>query len=279
MTRLERSTRLDPAADRLQRGVHAVLRPRRVRDLLHGVWLGHPLHPALVQVPVGAWTCTAILDLLPGQRRAATTLLAVGTASALPAALSGANDWASLAREQRRVGLVHAMANSVGMAFFAGSLAARLTGRYNLGRTLSFLGLAAAGGGAYLGGHLAYKQAAAVNHGVPELRRMEDGWHPLADLDALPERTLLARRVDEVAVLVYRDGDDVTVMLDRCAHQTGPLSEGELAEVGGRACVVCPWHGSAFRLDNGQVVRGPAANDQQLLESRVAGGILQTRLP
>ena len=52
MTKLEQATTLDRAGDRLQRAVQATLRPQRVRDLLHGVFLGHPLHPAMVQVPV-----------------------------------------------------------------------------------------------------------------------------------------------------------------------------------------------------------------------------------
>ncbi|WP_184539567.1 Rieske (2Fe-2S) protein [Micromonospora polyrhachis] len=279
LTKLERASGLDRVGDRIQSGVFAVLRGQRVRDFLHGVWLGHPLHPALVQLPVGAWVSGAILDLLPGQRRAATVLVAVGTASAVPAALAGANDWASLSREQRRVGLVHAMANTVGMALYAGSLAARLSGRHNVGRLLGFSGLAAASSGAYLGGHLAYKQAAGVNQGVHELHRIEDGWHPIAEVATLPESTLLTRQVDDVPVVVFRDGDEITVMLERCAHQSGPLGEGRVTRVDGRTCVVCPWHGSTFMLNGGEVVRGPAGTDQQVLPTRVVSGVLQTRLP
>ena len=126
VTRLELASGLDRMSDRLQRTVWSVLRGQRVRDALHGVWLGHPLHPAMVQLPIGSWASAVVLDLVPGQRRAATVLVALGTASALPAAVSGANDWASLTRDQRRVGLVHAMSNAVGTTLFAGSLAARL---------------------------------------------------------------------------------------------------------------------------------------------------------
>jgi nitrite reductase/ring-hydroxylating ferredoxin subunit len=279
LTKIERASGLDRVGDRLQHAVWALLPGKRVKDALHGVWLGHPLHPALVQLPVGAWVSSAILDLLPGQRRAATVLVAVGTASALPAAISGANDWASLSREQRRVGLVHAMANALGLSLYAGSLVARLRGRHGAGRTLGYLGLAAANGGAYLGGHLAYKYGAGVNQGAPELHLIEDGWHAVGHVASLPEATLLTRQVDEVAVVIYRDGDDITVMLERCAHQSGPLGEGEVTRVDGRTCVVCPWHGSTYQLDSGEVVHGPAGTDQQVLPSRVVGGVLQTRLP
>lgn len=279
LTKIEQASGLDRVGDRLQRAVQATLRPQRVRDLLHGVWLGHPLHPAMVQVPVGAWISTAVLDLMPGQRRAAATLCAVGTVSALPAAVAGLNDWAALARDQRRIGLVHAASNSVGLAFYAGSVAARMTGRHNLGRTLGFLGLGAASMGAYLGGHLAYKQGAQVNQSISELHRMSDGWHSIADMAALPERRLITREVDDVSVILYRHGDEVTVMLERCPHQSGPLGEGEVREIDGHDCVVCPWHGSAFRLNGGEVVHGPSGNDQQILPTRVVDGVLETRLP
>lgn len=279
LTKLEQASALDRVGDRLQRVVQATLRPQRVRDLLHGVWLGHPLHPAMVQVPVGAWISAAMVDLLPGQRRAATTLVGVGTLSALPAAVAGLNDWATLSRDQRRVGLVHAASNVVGLALYTGSLAARINGRHGVGRALGFLGLSAASTGAYLGGHLAYKQGAQVTQSVSELHLISDGWHPLGDFAALPQRQLVTREVDDVSVILYRHGDDVTVMLERCPHQSGPLGQGEVQQVDGHDCVVCPWHGSTFRLNGGEVVHGPSGNDQQVLPSRVVNGVLEARLP
>ncbi|MEV6812478.1 Rieske 2Fe-2S domain-containing protein [Micromonospora sp. NPDC051296] len=279
LTKIEQASGLDRIGDRLQRVVQGVLRPQRVRDALHGVWLGHPMHPAMVQVPVGAWMSAAVLDLMPGQRRAATTLTAIGTVSAVPAAVAGLNDWAALARDQRRVGLVHAASNTVGLALYGGSVAARLTGRHGLGRTLGWLGLGAVSAGAYLGGHLAYKQGAQVNVSVSDLHLISDGWHSIAEMASLPQRELVTRKVDEVSLVLYRHGDEVTVMLERCPHQSGPLGEGEVTEIDGHACVVCPWHGSTFRLNGGEVVHGPSSNDQQILPTRIVNGRLETRLP
>ncbi|WFE37808.1 Rieske 2Fe-2S domain-containing protein [Micromonospora sp. WMMD998] len=279
LTKLEQASGLDRVGDRWQRVVQGTLRSHRVRDALHGVWLGHPLHPAMVQVPVGAWISAAVVDLLPGQRRAATALVGLGTVSALPAAVAGWNDWAALSRDQRRVGLVHAGANIVGLTLYAGSLAARLNGRHGLGRALAYLGLSAASGGAYLGGHLAYKQGAQVSQSISELHLIGDGWHSVGDLSDLPQREPVTRTIDDVSVLLYRHGDDVTVMLERCPHQSGPLGAGEVQQIDGHACVVCPWHGSAFRLDSGEVARGPAANDQVVLPTRVVSGRVEARLP
>ncbi|MFY1635467.1 Rieske 2Fe-2S domain-containing protein [Solwaraspora sp. WMMB335] len=279
LTRIEQATGLDRIGDRLQQSVQRRISGERVRDLLHGVWLGHPLHPVLIQVPMGAWLSAAVLDLLPNHRRAATTLIGIGTVAALPAAITGANDWASLSREQRRIGLVHAAANAIALACYAGSTIARIGGRHPAGRRLGFAGLAAAGAGGFLGGHLAYKQAAGVNQAVPELHRISAGWHPIVEFANLPESGMASRQVDDVPVLVYRHGEDVTVLLAHCAHQNGPLDQGEVISADGHACVVCPWHGSAFRLTDGTVAHGPAATDQQVLRSRVVAGVVQAQLP
>jgi len=280
LIRIEQASGLDRLGDRLARALQSRIRTTRTRDALHGVWLGHPLHPTLVQVPLGAWLSAAVLDLLPGQRRAATILVGVGTVSALPTAVAGANDWAfSLSQEQRRVGLVHAISNTVGLALYASSLVARLRGRHGPGRALGFLGLATVAGGGYLGGHLAYKQAAGTNQAAPELRLISEGWHPVADLASLPDSTVVSRAVDDIPVLVYRHGEEITVLLGRCAHQSGPLGEGDVIGSDGDACVVCPWHGSTFRLTDGTVTHGPAATDQQVLRSRVVAGMVQAQLP
>jgi hypothetical protein len=63
LSRLERDSRLDKAVAAGQRAAR-LIRPGKVRNGLHGVWLGHPLHPVLVQVPVGAWLSASIVDLL-----------------------------------------------------------------------------------------------------------------------------------------------------------------------------------------------------------------------
>jgi nitrite reductase/ring-hydroxylating ferredoxin subunit/uncharacterized membrane protein len=279
LTALERAAALDGIGDRLQAVTNSVIRPQRVRDLLHGTWLGHPLHPVLVQAPVGAFLSAAVLDLLPGQRRAAGTLIAAGTAASLPAAAAGITDWATLGREQRRVGLVHATGNTVALSLYVGSLAARGRGRPGLGRALAYAGLSAAGASAYLGGHLAYTQGAGVNAAVSDLRRVPDGWQPVAELAALPNGKPVVRHAGDVPILLYRTGDRVTAFVERCAHACGPLGEGDVVGVGEQACVVCPWHGSTFQLTDGRVVHGPASTDQPALRTRISRGHVEVARP
>ncbi|MEV0132089.1 DUF2231 domain-containing protein [Dactylosporangium sp. NPDC050688] len=166
LARLEGAGSLDRAADMLRRIAGATAGRGRLRSALHGEWFGHPLHPAIVQFPVGAWMSTAVLDLMPGTERAAAALLTAGTAGALPAVTTGLAEYTTLSRRQRRVALVHAGANTAALGCFAASIAARMRGDHSRGRMLSLAGLSVAGLGAYLGGHLAFSQAAGVDSGA-----------------------------------------------------------------------------------------------------------------
>ena len=277
--RLEEAQALDGVSDKLQAVVSGAVRPQQLRDLLHGTWLGHPLHPVLVQLPVGAFMSAAVLDLLPGTRRASTALIAAGTAGVAPAVVAGWVDWSQLNKDKRRVGLVHAAANAIAASLYAASLVARLRGRLGRGKALSFTGLSVAGLGAYLGGHLAYAQSAQTNQAAPEMIRIPEEWTAVGSLASFPESKPAVRTVGDVPVLFYRVGDRVTAMIERCGHETGPLGQGEVTGSGMDACVVCPWHGSTFRLADGAVVHGPAASDQPMLRVRVAAGSVEVRQP
>ncbi|MCP9963247.1 Rieske (2Fe-2S) protein [Streptomyces somaliensis] len=267
-----------PGADRLIVGVRAAVRALPLgagRDALHGRWLGHPVHPLLVQVPIGTWLSAALLDVLPGRHRGARALVGTGLAAAGPAALAGWVDWAELPRQQQRVGLVHAVANVTAVALYTASYTARRRGHVRRGKALGFAGLTAVFAGGALGGHLAYRQASGANHAehVPHL--VEPGWHAVGDTGEFPVGRAVRRRVGEVAVMVVRgEGDAFHVLADRCSHMAGPLSEGEVED----GCVRCPWHGSVFRLADGWNVRGPATAPQPSFDSRVVGDRLEVRL-
>ncbi len=283
---VEGASALDGVIGAIRRAVQKVLPAGPVADLWHGTWLGHPLHPALSDVPVGAWLSAGILDALDagspqaGRGRAATTLVGVGLAAAVPTALSGAADWSEAGNRQQRLGLVHAAANSTGTLLYAGSLAARLAGRQRQGRMLGWAGLACAGLGAYLGGHLAYRSATGTNHAMPSWHRVPTDWTDLGRIDALPDRQLTRRSLGEVPVLVYRQESEVRVLVDQCAHLGGPLADGQVSEdSAGEPCVSCPWHGSTFRLRDGAVRRGPATSTQPVLDVRVLAGQVQARRP
>ncbi|MFB7241824.1 DUF2231 domain-containing protein [Streptomyces populi] len=158
LARVERSGAADPVIRTLQRGIRS-LPLGGARDLLRGRSLGHPVHPVLVQVPIGCWLSAAVMDVMPAGQRAATTLTAVGLAGVAPAAVTGWVDWADLPPEQARVGLVHAVTNVAAVAFHAASLTARLRHHPARARLWSLGGLAAVGVSGALGGHVAYRRA------------------------------------------------------------------------------------------------------------------------
>jgi hypothetical protein len=117
-----------------------------VKDALHGVWLGHPLHPLPAQVALVSFVSADVLDTRARYEDAARRSIVTGLTASLPAATSGTLDLADPHEQQQRVGIVHALANTVALGAYLGSLAARATGRRGLGRTLAFAGLAVAAG-------------------------------------------------------------------------------------------------------------------------------------
>jgi len=238
--RLEHATGLDPLVQAGQRAARLV-RPGRIRDVLHGIWLGHPLHPLLAQAATGAWLSAGVLDCSPGQEEAARLLTAVGLAAAGPAALAGAADWSEQHEQQMRVGV----------------------------------GLASLSGAGLLGGHLAFRLAGGANHAEEVPHLIKPGWHYLMKSAELPEGKPVRQQVGEIPVVAVRARGEVYVLADLCSHMSGSLSDGDLD--GG--CLTCPWHGSMFRVEDGSVARGPATAPQPTFQVREVGGALQIMLP
>ncbi|RFS87127.1 (2Fe-2S)-binding protein [Actinomadura spongiicola] len=292
MSRPQGSTRLADATESLEHvrgldrvirvmatGVRRTLRPGPVKDALHGVPLGHPAHPPLSDMPIGFWVSAAVLDLLPGGRRASQTLVAAGLASAVPTVLTGIADWSALHREQQRVGLVHAAGMATASTLYTVSLVARGQGRDAAGRAFGFAGLGVLFAGAYLGGHLAFRQAAGASHADQISHLVPLGWHDLCAADELPDGWPVHRRLGYISLFVLRKGGDIHVLADRCSHLAGPLHQGRIVtDDNADTCVICPWHGSTFRVDDGSVVHGPATARQPAFESRVTDeGTVQVR--
>jgi nitrite reductase/ring-hydroxylating ferredoxin subunit len=283
LDRLSEVSSFDKSLETARTAVNKVLRPQALKDLLHGTWLGHPLHPVLAMVPVGTWLSAGLLDLLPPTRPAATTLIGTGVAASLPAAFAGAADWSEQDDAVRRLGALHAVANVAALGLYVGSLVARGQGNGRLGRVLSYSGLGIASVSASIGGHMSYAQSSGANHAVTSARELTTDWVDLGPLDDLPEgRPALRTGTGQgapVPLAVVRRGARVDVFVGSCAHVGGPLAQGTVEEVRGTECLVCPWHGSAFDLDNGQPRRGPAASAQEKLEVKYEAGRVFGRLP
>jgi nitrite reductase/ring-hydroxylating ferredoxin subunit/uncharacterized membrane protein len=274
---------LEPIAERLQPTVAAALGADgaigpKIANLLHGTWLGHPLHVVLTDVPIGSWTAAAVLDALEemtGSRaigRGADAAIAVGIVGAAGAAITGLADWSKIGGGQpRRIGLAHALLNATATACYVTSLCLRRAHSRRAGRRFALLGLIVSSVSAYLGGHLVYKEKIGVDH-TADYSPPEDFVSVLAEAE-LPENRL--RRVDAngMPVLLVRRGDHIYAIAETCAHLGGPLSEGKLED----ATVRCPWHGSRFSLEDGRVLEGPSVHAQPVLEVRVRDGQIEVR--
>lgn len=274
--KLEQASALDPAVRVATRVVRTILPGGPVKDALHGRWLGHPVHPLLVALPIGMWSGATLLDLTAGDRRAARRLVGAGVLSVLPTAATGLADWSELGAFERpkRVGLVHSAVNNVTTAVYVASWLARRRGADARGRRLALLGLVGLAVGGYLGGHLAYSEGVGVDRNADESPEPTDWTDAAADAD-VAEGALVRVDVAGQQVVLARRGDRVRAIGAVCSHFGGPLEQGEVDAEG---CLVCPWHGSRFRLSDGSVARGPAVSPQLAYDGRRAGDRLQVRV-
>ncbi len=285
IVRIEHAEALDKPVSAVRAVVTKVLSNRTLKDVLHGVWLGHPLHPGAAQFTAGTLLSATLLDAVGrpvgGGRLPSSYLIAVGLATAPVTVAAGWADWSDAHEDQQRVGLVHAAANGVAAACYAGALVQRVRG--GRGRLLSLAGGAIAGTAALIGGHLSFRQASGANHAeeVPHIGPAD--WQSLGAFTDLPVGKPVRRTAGEVPVMVLRRADGVgpngvSVLSDRCPHLSGPLHEGDVVDTDGEAHIVCPWHGSEFRVSDGCVVHGPATAPVPRFEVRVVGDELQARV-
>ncbi|WIG61160.1 MAG: Ferredoxin, 2Fe-2S [Ktedonobacterales bacterium] len=279
---LEDQTWLDPTGDEVQKVVSRVLAHERptgmwLDNLLNGVWLGHPLHPVLTDIPVGAWTLGLILDGIESVTRrreyaaGADVAVLVGLGGALASAVTGLAQWQYTIGRQRRLGLSHGLVNVGATVLYGVSAVLRGRGKRGAGKVTALLGYGIVTIGAYIGGDLVYAHRLGVTH-VPETELPNEWVRALADAE-LAEGQLKKVMVADVPVLLVRQHGQVYALNEVCNHLGGPLSEGTLEE----RCVVCPWHGSRYALSDGRNVNGPATFPQPTYEVRIHNGQIEVR--
>jgi nitrite reductase/ring-hydroxylating ferredoxin subunit/uncharacterized membrane protein len=250
---------------------------RRIKDILNGTWLGHALHPVFTDIPIGAWSCTMLLDLAwlndesKGVARGSDIAMTLGIVGASAAVVTGVTDWSDLDGMDRRVGLMHGLLNGSILLTNIGSLVLRLTGRRRAGIALSTAGYLASLCSAYLGGELSFAKGIGVNHDAWE--GGSDEYVAVMNVEELAENTLT--RVDAVGIpaVLLKQGTAIYAIGAVCTHLAGPLDEGTCED----GMVTCPWHGSRFRMSDGSVINGPAVYAQPTFAVRVRNGNIELR--
>lgn len=243
-------------------------------DLLHGRWLGHSLHPALSDLPIGLWISSLLLYII-GEFPAGAILGVVGIATALATAATGVVDWSVSEGHERRTGLLHGLLMTAALLLEAASSAIYYFAGAHLAVTvLSAVGLAITMGAAYLGGHLVFGLGTMVNH---------TSWPPgpaqwvatvrEAELDEAPGRTLPVDVGDKTVLLHRNRSGRISAVHNACSHAGAALSLGKICD----GVATCPWHDSKFRLSDGAVLRGPAIYPQPVFDVRVRAGLIEVR--
>ena len=263
----------------------AVLVPFRERhqdnlalELMHGGrWAGHPLHPALSDLPVGLWTGATLLDMTdrgPAPRSgldAAGMLSAAGIVASCATALTGLSDWTVSNEQDRRIGLFHGLLNTAALGLQCASLGTRITGHRGTARALGAASLTVTAAAAYLGGHLVFTKGVMVNRvGWATGPRRWARALPEADL---PDDSPVAVEAEGRQILLYRHRGILYAIDNICSHAGGLLSRGTVADL----TVTCPLHGSRFALTDGSVSRGPAHQRQPVLRTRIRNGWIEVR--
>ena len=252
-----------------------------LQDFLNGSWLGHSLHPVVVDVVVGGATVAFMLQLLSwlgvaDLRVAILWVLGLTWLAGLSAIVTGLTDFKDTATgdERHMVGL-HGLINIVATVVLIVAFVALLADGDALAGWLIVAGFGVLSVGAFIGGHVVFKYGYMVNHNAFAGGRKAKDYTALLPPADLPEATPTKAMLGATALVVVRRGDVVYALKETCSHAGGPLSQGTL--VGDT--IVCPWHASAFRLSDGAVRHGPAATRQVAYHARISGDQVEVQGP
>ena len=262
-----------PFGDFNHRWLSALFRPIwPIKDLLNGRWLGHPLHAAATDLPIGALTIAVVLDLL-GQRTG-SDIAVVGTVVLMVlAAVPGLADYTDTDGAARTRATLHATLMTVALIVLVLSVLVRAGGQAD--RTvpvvLDVIAYLVVTAGAFVGGDVVYVLGNMVSRHA--FRGAGTKWIHLdtgsvTDLSALPEASPTKMKAGINDLVIVRIAETVFALHATCAHAGGPLDKGTIVD----GCVECPWHGSRFRLSDGLARRGPTVYDQPAYEIRAAEG-------
>jgi nitrite reductase/ring-hydroxylating ferredoxin subunit/uncharacterized membrane protein len=252
-----------------------------LQDFLNGSWLGHSLHPVLTDVVIGGSTVAVLLEIIgwfgvDGLRPAIAWTLGLTWLAAIGTIVTGLTDYKDTATgDERNLAGVHGLINIAATIAFIVAFVAYLGPEGSLGPVLLIAGYLVISVGAYIGGHVVFKYGYMVNHNAfPRARRAKEFTAVLPAAE-LAVGTPTKASLGTTTLVLVRRGDVVYALKETCSHAGGPLSEGTLEGEG----IVCPWHGSTFRLADGAVRHGPASSRQVAYRARVNAGQVEVHGP
>ncbi len=253
-----------PFGDFNHRWLAAIFRPLRfLKDFLNGKWLGHPVHGALTDLPVGIFTMLIVFDLL-GLRQAADVSLWFGLLTLVGAAVAGLADYTDTDGRARTVATVHGTLMTLAGVLYLVSGVMRLGGPADVmvPVVLSFVAYGVMTAGAYVGGEVVYTLGNMINRHAWRFWG-EPRWQAL-DVTEIPEGVPTKAKAGAQTLVLVRRGETIHALHDVCAHAGGSLSEGPVVD----DCIECPLHQSRYELATGYKRQGPTTYDQPRYEVR-----------
>ena len=276
-------SRLWNGTAKLMDGIYGALgRPGKLlQDFLNGSWLGHSLHPVVVDVVVGGSTAAVLLQVLSwfgvGDLRVALLwVLGLTWLAGLSAIVTGLTDFKDTATgDERHVVGLHGLINIVATAVLIGAFVALLAEADGLAGWLLVGGYLVLSVGAFIGGHVVFKYGYMVNVNAFAGGKKAKEFTAVLPAADLPEATPTKAMLGTTGLVVVRKGDLVWALKETCSHAGGPLAQGTLDGYN----IVCPWHASAFRLSDGAVRHGPATSRQVAYRARISGDQVEVQGP
>jgi nitrite reductase/ring-hydroxylating ferredoxin subunit/uncharacterized membrane protein len=235
---------------------------------------GHPLHPALIPFPIAFLAGALGFDVAgrllerPAFWTTGHYLAMAGVVAGLLAAVPGIVDYFTRV-PPRSTGKTratkHALANVGAITLF--TIAWLMRGGPESPPDGLILALEAVGVGlmtmgGWMGGTLVNRNQIGVDHRYASAGKWRE-----ETVQATPGQPVVVARIDELSenqikllhvngrrIALARTNGRYAAFDDRCTHRGGPLADGMTA----CGIVQCPWHGSQFDVQTGQVRAGPA---------------------
>ncbi len=252
-----------------------------IQDFLNGAWLGHSLHPVVVDVVVGGSTVAVLLQVLTwlgvaDLRTALLWVLGLTWLAGVSAIVTGLTDFKDTATgDERNVVGLHGLVNIIATLLLVVAFLLLLGGADLVAGWLVVVAFGLLSIGAFIGGHVVFKYGYMVNHNAFARGKKAREFTAVLPAAELPEATPTKASLGATTLVLVRRGDVVLALKETCSHAGGPLSEGKL--VGDT--IVCPWHSSAFRLRDGAVRHGPSATRQVAYRARISGDQVEVQGP
>jgi uncharacterized membrane protein/nitrite reductase/ring-hydroxylating ferredoxin subunit len=231
---------------------------------------GHPLHPLLIPFPIAFLIGAFAFDVLSVVNHNASFwqtgkyLELAGVLTALVAAVPGVIDYLGVVPPQssaKKRATLHALINISLVVVFAAAFILRNNINTTLVLVMEGIGVIMLFVSGWLGGTLVYRNQIGVDPRYANAGKWKEAYFSaganvieVATTDELDTDQMKLLHVGERRIVLGKTETKYVAFNDRCPHKGGSLAGGMMI----CGTVQCPWHGSQFDCETGDVKAGPA---------------------